>query len=73
MTSVRKIQYKKIDSYSNLLDIKKVKPIVNILQLFYDTFNYENENTLVVSWLDNQILFFLDPYKFNEKYQKNRQ
>ena len=73
MSAVLKIQYEKIDSYSNLLDIKKVKPIVNILQLFYDTFNYENENTSVVSWLDNQILFFLDPYKFNEKYQKNRQ
>lgn len=72
MSAVLKIQYKKIDTYSRLLDSKKVKPIVNILQLFYNTFNYENENTSVVSWLDNQILFFLDPYKFNEKYQNNR-
>jgi len=72
MTSVLKIQYKKIDNYAKLLDTKKVKPIINILQLFYDTFNYENDSTSVVSWLDNQIIFFLDPYGFDEKYQKNR-
>jgi hypothetical protein len=72
MTSVRKIQYKKIDTYAKLLDTKKVKPILNILQLFYDTFNYENDSTSVVSWLDNQIIYFLDPYGFDEKYQKNR-
>jgi hypothetical protein len=71
MTSVRKIQYKKIDNYAKLLDPKKVKPIINILQLFYDSFSYE-DNTSVVSWLDNQILFFLDPYGFDKKYQKNR-
>jgi hypothetical protein len=72
MTSVLKIQYKKIDNYAKLLDTKKVKPIINILQLFYDTFNYENDSTSVVSWLDNQIIYFLDPYGFDEKYQKNR-
>jgi hypothetical protein len=72
MTSILKIQYKKIDTYSRLLNSKKVKPIINILQLFYNTFNYENENTSVVSWLDNQIIYFLDPYGFDEKYQNNR-
>lgn len=72
MTSILKIQYKKIDTYSRLLDTKKVKPIINILQLFYDTFNYENDSTSVVSWLDNQIIYFLDPYGFDEKYQNNR-
>ena len=72
MTSVRKIQYKKIDTYSRLLDTKKVKHIVNILQLFYNIFNYENNSTSVVSWLDNQIIYFLDPYGFDEKYQNNR-
>lgn len=72
MTSILKIQYKKIDTYSRLLDTKKVKHIVNILQLFYNIFNYENDSTSVVSWLDNQILFFLDPYGFDEKYQNNR-
>lgn len=72
MTSVLKIQYKKIDTYAKLLDPKKVKPIINILQLFYDTFNYVSDNTSVVSWLDNQILYFLDPYGFNDKYKSNR-
>lgn len=72
MTSILKIQYKKIDTYSRLLDTKKVKPIINILQLFYNIFNYENDSTSVVSWLDNQIIYFLDPYGFDEKYQNNR-
>ena len=72
MTSILKIQYKKIDTYSRLLDTKKVKHIVNILQLFYNIFNYENDSTSVVSWLDNQIIYFLDPYGFDEKYQNNR-
>ena len=72
MTSILKIQYKKIDTYSRLLDTKKVKPIINILQLFYNIFNYENDSTSVVNWLDNQIVYFLDPYGFDEKYQNNR-
>jgi len=72
MSAILKIQYQKIDSYSELLDVKKVKHIIDILQLFYDSFHGEYE-TSVTEWLDNQIVFFLDPYKFNEKYEKNRQ
>lgn len=72
MTAVLKIQYQKIYSYSELLDVKKNKHIIDILQLFYDSY-HDYDDTAVTGYLDNQIGFFLDPYKFNEKYEKNRQ
>jgi hypothetical protein len=60
----------KIKLYSKLLDIKKKNTIIKILKLFYDTFSFEY-NTSVVDWLDNQIAFFLSPYNFNEKNKRN--
>ena len=71
MTSIFENQKKYIKLYSNLLDIKKKNIIINILQLFYDTFSFE-DNTSTVGWLDNQIGFFLDPYGFDKKYSKKR-
>ena len=71
MSLIRKNQEKNIKLYSELLDIKKNNNIINILQLFYDIFNHEY-NSAVVDWLDNQIIFFLDPYGFDKKYKIER-
>lgn len=71
MSLIRKNQEKNIKLYSELLDVKKNNNIINILQLFYDSFNHEY-NSAPVDWLDNQITFFLDPYGFDEKYKVER-
>lgn len=71
MTEIRKIQNNKINLYFNLLDNKKRINIINILKLFYNTFDNEY-NTSVVDWLENQLIFFLDPYGFNNKYSDKR-
>ena len=71
MTEIIKIQKFKIKIYSELLDIDKRVPIIKILKLFYDKSNWEY-NTSVVDWLENQIIFFLDPYGFKNIYEKKR-
>jgi len=71
MSLIRKNQEKNIKLYSGLLDVNKNNNIINILQLFYDSFNHEY-NSATVDWLDNQITFFLDPYGFDEKYKVER-
>ena len=73
MTSVRLIQNKLINQYSDLLDYNKVPHIINILKFFYKEFNEEYDDTSAVDWLDNQIGFFLDPYYNNNVFSKRRQ
>ena len=72
MTSVKLIQNKLINQYCELLDYNKAPHIINILKFFYKEFNEEYQ-TSCVDWLDNQILFFLDPYYNNEVFSKRRQ
>ena len=69
MSAVYKIQNEKIKIYSELLDIKKLNNIIDILKLFYDKYKDESD---IVGWIENQILFFLDPYGFNNKFHNNR-
>jgi hypothetical protein len=71
MTSVRLIQNKLINQYCELLDYNKVSHIINILTFFYKEFN-EEYPTSAVDWLDNQIVFFLDPY-YKDFFSKKRQ
>ena len=71
MTEIRKSQRNLIKKYSEVLDVKKRKNIIIILKLYYNIFSYEY-NTSVVDWLENQIIFFLDPYGFNNKYKDKR-
>jgi len=71
MTEIKRIQTNKIKLYSEVLELSKRENIINILSLCYNTFSYDYE-TSVVDWLDNQIIFFLDPYGFNNKYKDKR-
>jgi hypothetical protein len=71
MSLILENQKKYIKLYSNILDIKKKNIIIDILQLFYDSFSYE-DNTSTVGWLHNQIGFFLDPYGFDKEYFRKR-
>ena len=66
MGIIIKNQEKKIKLYSKLLDINKKNSIIKILKLFYDSFMFEY-NTSVVDWLDNQIAFFLTKYAFTKQ------
>lgn len=70
MSAIYEIQNEKVKIYSEILDINKVNNIINILKLFYH--KYKDEKN-IVEWIDNQILFFLDPYsnKIN-KFYNNR-
>jgi hypothetical protein len=56
MNSVYKVQNEKIKKYSEVLDIKNLDIIINILKLFYKT--YHNEPN-IVEIMNNQILIFL--------------
>jgi hypothetical protein len=71
MTEINNTQKYKIKIYSELLDVDKRVSIIKILKLFYDKSSWEY-NTSVVDWLENQIIFFLDPYGFKNIYQKKR-
>lgn len=72
MTEIIKTQNKKIKLYSDILDNKKRINIINILKLFNNSKLYNEYNTSVVDWLENQLIFFLDPYGFNNKYSGKR-
>ena len=67
MTSVINKQNKIIKKYATILDPNKRKIIINILELFYNKFSSNYEISSSTGWLDNQIIFFLDPY-YNNKY-----
>jgi hypothetical protein len=71
MSLILENQIKYIKLYSKLLDIEKKNIIIDILQLFYDKFSWEDSKS-TANWLDNQIIFFLDPYGFDKKYSKKR-
>jgi len=72
MNSVYKVQYEKIKKYSEVLDIKNLDIIINILKLFYKT--YHNKPN-IVEIMNNQILIFLvlniNSNKFNNSEYKN--
>lgn len=65
------IQKKIIKNYSEVLDIKKRKDIVNILTLFYNLNKYAYHSS-AVDHLDNQIIFFKDNYGFNNIFKEKR-
>jgi hypothetical protein len=71
MTSVINKQNKLIKKYATILDPNKRKIIINILELFYNKFSSNYEISSSTGWLDNQIIFFLDPY-YNNKYSSER-
>ena len=71
MRLIQENQNKKIKLYSDLLDTSKKNIIIKILQLFYNKFSFEDE-TSCVHWLDNQMGFFLVPYKFKKIHLKKR-
>jgi hypothetical protein len=68
MGIIIKNQEKKIKLYSKLLDINKKNSIIKILKLFYDSFMFV-DNTSVVDWLDNQIAFFSNYYSCLHPFQ----
>jgi len=61
MTEIIKNQNKKIKVYAEVLNNNKRSYIIKILKLFYHNFSYEYD-TSVIDWIENQIIFFLDPF-----------
>ena len=65
MTLVLQHQKEIFEKYCNNLCIKKNNIILKILIHFSDNNLYEKDEE--VSWLDNQIVFYLDKYGSNKK------